>query len=59
MPLLLAHLDEGIRTRAQGGLHFRTGLDDRISETFVQLDFDGKDGISFRQVHDPMSQKVG
>lgn len=52
VPLLLADLDESIRARAQGGLAYRQGLDDRVGAVRVRLDFDGENGIAFRRVHD-------
>ncbi|MCJ1439710.1 MAG: hypothetical protein MMC23_000191 [Stictis urceolatum] len=52
VPLLLAHLDENVRLRAKGGMRHRTGLDDRVGETRVRLDFDGDDNIVFRRVYE-------
>lgn len=53
LPLLLAHLDENVRSQARGGLTHRTGLDNRIGTLRVRLEFDGDDGIAFRRVYDP------
>ena len=50
MALLLAELDSGLQRKAQGGLSHRSGLDDRIGETKVRLEFDGDDRIAFRCV---------
>ena len=50
LPLLLADLDENVRSQARGGLSHRTGLEDRVGALKVRLDFDGDDGIAFRQV---------
>ena len=51
MPLLLADLDENVKSQARGGLSHRTGLEDRVGVLKVRLDFDGDDGIAFRQVY--------
>ena len=50
VPLLLADLDENVKSQAKGGLLHRTGLEDRVGALKVHLDFDGDDGIAFRQV---------
>ena len=49
MPLLLANLDESLQARAQGGLAYRQGLDDRVGDLQVCLDFDGDNGLAFRR----------
>ena len=51
LPLLLADLDENVRSQARGGLSHRTGLEDRVGALKVRLDLDGDDGIAFRQVY--------
>lgn len=51
VPLLLARLDDSVRAQAQGGLVSRTGLDDRVGNLHVRLDFKGDDDIAFRRVY--------
>lgn len=51
VPLLLADLDENVKSQARGGLSHRTGLEDRVGALKLRLDFDGDDGIAFRQVY--------
>jgi hypothetical protein len=47
MPLLLAAVDGDIRKMASGGLHRRTGLEDRIGKIRMRLEFDGQDTVAF------------
>ena len=49
VPLLLANLDESLQVHAQGGLAYRQGLDDRVGESRVRLEFDGDNGLAFRR----------
>ncbi|MCJ1402448.1 hypothetical protein MMC11_005668 [Xylographa trunciseda] len=58
VPLLLAHLDEDVRSQAQGGLMHRTGLDDRVGAMRVRLEFDGDDDMVFRRVSDLKMQPL-
>jgi hypothetical protein len=51
VPLLLAQLDDSLRSQAQGGMTHRTGLSDRVGSARVRLEFDGDDGIMFRRVY--------
>ena len=58
VPLLLAELEESVRTMAVGGLARRTGLDDRVGALHVRLEFDGDDGITFRRVDERVPAKA-
>ena len=50
LPLLLADVDDAVREAAEGGLHSRKGLKERVGRMEVRMDFDGRDGVAFRCV---------
>lgn len=50
LPLLMADIDDVVRRMAKGGLDTRNGLEERVGEMTVQLEFDDKDKIIFRRV---------
>ena len=57
MAFLLAELDSSLQHKAQGGLSHRTGLDDRIGEIKVRLEYNGDDRIAFRRVEQELSHR--
>jgi hypothetical protein len=50
LPLLLASIDDEVRDAAKGGLRSRSGLEERVGEMRVRLNYDDKDSISFERV---------
>ena len=57
MAFLLAELDPSLQHKAQGGLSHRTGLDDRIGEIKVRLEYNGDDRIAFRRIDQELSHR--
>ena len=50
VPLLLASIDDVVRRLAAGGFESRTGLEERVGEMRVRLEYDNGDEIVFRRV---------
>lgn len=50
IPLLLANIDDVVKGAAAGGLHSRTGLEERIGRMKILLEYDDNDSIAFKKV---------
>ena len=51
VPLLLASIDDTIKDYAVGGYGSRTGLEERVGQIQVRLEYDGADEIAFRRMY--------